>query len=31
MIVAGSEGFVKSQYRKFNIKSADLVPVTTMP
>jgi excinuclease ABC subunit C len=26
MIVAGSEGFVKSQYRKFNIKSADLVP-----
>jgi excinuclease ABC subunit C len=26
MIVAGSEGFVKSQYRKFNIKSAELVP-----
>ncbi|MFG1246131.1 excinuclease ABC subunit UvrC [Xanthobacter flavus] len=26
MIVAGPEGFRKSQYRKFNIKSADLVP-----
>jgi len=26
MIVAGAEGFVKSQYRKFNIKSADLTP-----
>jgi excinuclease ABC subunit C len=26
MIVAGAEGFVKSQYRKFNIKSADLSP-----
>ena len=26
MIVAGPEGFAKSQYRKFNIKSADLVP-----
>jgi excinuclease ABC subunit C len=26
MIVAGPEGFVKSQYRKFNIKSADLAP-----
>jgi excinuclease ABC subunit C len=26
MIVAGPEGFVKSQYRKFNIKSADLTP-----
>ncbi len=26
MIVAGPEGFVKSQYRRFNIKSADLVP-----
>jgi excinuclease ABC subunit C len=26
MIVAGPEGFVKSQYRKFNIKGADLVP-----
>ena len=26
MIVAGPEGFVKNQYRKFNIKSADLTP-----
>jgi len=26
MIVAGPEGFVKSQYRKFNIKSTDLTP-----
>ena len=26
MIVAGPEGFVKSQYRKFNIKSPDVVP-----
>ncbi len=26
MIVAGPEGFVKSQYRKFNIKGTDLVP-----
>jgi excinuclease ABC subunit C len=26
MIVAGPEGFMKSQYRKFNIKSADLTP-----
>jgi excinuclease ABC subunit C len=26
MIVAGPEGFVKSQYRKFNIKSASLTP-----
>jgi excinuclease ABC subunit C len=26
MIVAGAEGFVKSQYRKFNIKAADLTP-----
>ncbi|HZT48523.1 MAG TPA: excinuclease ABC subunit UvrC, partial [Hyphomicrobiaceae bacterium] len=26
MIVAGADGFVKSQYRKFNIKSADLAP-----
>ena len=26
MIVAGADGFVKSQYRKFNIKSADLTP-----
>jgi excinuclease ABC subunit C len=26
MIVAGLEGFVKNQYRKFNIKSADLAP-----
>jgi len=26
MIVAGREGFVKSHYRKFNIKAADLVP-----
>jgi excinuclease ABC subunit C len=26
MIVAGPEGLVKSQYRKFNIKTADLAP-----
>ena len=26
MIVAGSDGFVKGQYRKFNIKSVDLTP-----
>ncbi len=26
MIVAGGEGLVKNQYRKFNIKSKDLVP-----
>nr|WP_312893325.1 excinuclease ABC subunit UvrC [Ancylobacter sonchi] len=26
MIVAGPEGFAKSQYRKFNIKSTDLTP-----
>lgn len=26
MIVAGSEGFLKSQYRKFNIKGTDLTP-----
>lgn len=26
MIVAGSEGFAKGQYRKFNIKSEDIVP-----
>ena len=26
MIVAGPEGFVKNQYRKFNIKTADLAP-----
>ncbi len=26
MIVAGPEGFQKNQYRKFNIRSADLVP-----
>jgi excinuclease ABC subunit C len=26
MIVAGPEGFRKNQYRKFNIRSADLVP-----
>jgi excinuclease ABC subunit C len=26
MIVAGSEGFQKNQYRKFNIRSSDLVP-----
>jgi excinuclease ABC subunit C len=26
MIVAGAEGFVKTQYRRFNIRSADLVP-----
>jgi excinuclease ABC subunit C len=26
MIVAGADGFVKNQYRKFNIKSVDLAP-----
>src|SRR6185369_14257823 len=26
MIVAGPEGFIKSQYRKFNIRSEELVP-----
>ena len=26
MIVAGPEGFVKSQYRKFNIRATDLTP-----
>lgn len=26
MIVAGPEGFIKSQYRKFNIKDADITP-----
>ena len=26
MIVAGPDGFVKNQYRKFNIKAADLTP-----
>ena len=26
MIVAGPEGFVKGQYRKFNIRSEDLTP-----
>ena len=26
MIVAGEEGFRKNQYRKFNIRSADLTP-----
>jgi excinuclease ABC subunit C len=26
MIVAGAEGFIKSQYRKFNIRSEDLAP-----
>ncbi len=26
MIVAGPDGFVKNQYRKFNIRSADLTP-----
>jgi excinuclease ABC subunit C len=26
MVVAGAEGFQKNQYRKFNIRSADLVP-----
>ena len=26
MIVAGPEGFQKAEYRKFNIKSADLTP-----
>jgi excinuclease ABC subunit C len=26
MIVAGAEGFIKSQYRKFNIRGTDLTP-----
>ena len=26
MVIAGAEGFVKNQYRTFNIKSADLTP-----
>ena len=26
MIVAGPEGFAKNQYRKFNIRSAELTP-----
>jgi excinuclease ABC subunit C len=26
MVVATPEGFAKSQYRKFNMKAADLVP-----
>ena len=26
MVVAGPEGFIKNQYRKFNIKAEDLVP-----
>ena len=26
MIVAGPEGFIKGQYRKFNMKSEDLAP-----
>src|SRR5690606_2424981 len=26
MIVAGGEGFVKNQYRKFNIRSTDITP-----
>jgi excinuclease ABC subunit C len=26
MVVAGAEGFVKSQYRKFNIKSTEITP-----
>ena len=29
MVVAGPEGFRKNQYRKFNIRSADLAPATT--
>ena len=29
MIVAGPEGFQKNQYRKFNIKSTEIVPATT--
>ena len=28
MIVAGPEGLMKSQYRKFNIRSEDLTPET---
>jgi excinuclease ABC subunit C len=26
MVVAGADGFIKNQYRKFNIKSSDLAP-----
>jgi excinuclease ABC subunit C len=26
MVVAGPEGFVKNQYRKFNIRSAEIAP-----
>jgi len=26
MVVAGADGFIKNQYRKFNIKSSDLTP-----
>ena len=31
MIVAGPDGFVKNQYRKFNIRSADLAPAMITP
>ncbi len=31
MIVAGPEGFLKSQYRKFNIKAASLTPAPVRP
>jgi len=31
MIVAGPDGFIKNQYRKFNIKSEGLTPVTITP
>ena len=31
MIVAGPEGFIKSQYRKFNMTREDLAPGTITP
>ena len=31
MIVAGPEGFIKAQYRKFNMKAEDSRPATTTP
>lgn len=29
MVVAGPDGFTKSHYRKFNIKSTEITPATT--
>ena len=31
MIVAGLEGFIRNQYRKFNIRSEDLAPGMITP